>query len=107
MIRISIAFTNIEMDTNTNGFKDTFEDTDGTTPRPRVSSTESGRSLTDRRPSSASIDSRDKFDPTFPPPLPNRDTVTQSEHEVGATLKKPTSINSNRINVTGMDEVNL
>jgi hypothetical protein len=106
MICLSMAFFNIRIDANTDDFQDVFEDTDGTTPRPRVSSPESGRSLTDRRPSGTSVDSRDKFDPTLAPPLPSRDAVAQSE-EAGATLKKPTSTNSNRISVTDMDEVNL
>ena len=101
MICLSMA---LSINANTDEFQDTVEDNAGTTPRPRVSSPEPGRTLTDRRPSSASANSRDKFDPTLAPPLPKRDTVAQSDLE---TLKKPTSINSNRISVTDMDEVNL
>lgn len=107
VICLSMASSNIGMDVNADYFQDTFEDATEITPRPRASSPESGRSLTNRRPSGASVESRDKFNPTFAPPLPNRDAVAPSESDAAATLKKSASNNSNRISVTDMDEVNL
>lgn len=101
-----MASCSIGMSLNADRTQDTFEDAAEITPKPRTSP-ESGRSLTDRRPSGGSVKGpASKFDSSLAPPLPSRDAV--AHHDDGSTVgKSPPSVRSHRVSVGEMDEVSL
>lgn len=104
----SMAACSIGMGLNADQLQDNFEDAAEITPKPRTSSPDSGRSLTDRRPSGASVKGlAHKFDAGLAPPLPNRDAVVPKNEDAGTAGKSSTSVKSHRISVGEMDEVNL